>query len=166
VVFDSNKNYTQGILKGEHLAACKQFWQYMQDNPREDSATIDKVAYVLPKDYGYGFRGPNDKIWGLWEADNLTHQICTTLGNFMEEYGPRLDIIYDEELAPNNTYIYSKLFFWNSTILPEPQFDLWLDLPTKFLYTLAAVTSVAVIGTCLVVDFWKRKKAKTAQGPL
>ncbi len=62
VVFDSNENYTQGILDEDHLAALKQFWEYMQDNPRENSATSDRVAYVLPKDYGYGFRGPNDRI--------------------------------------------------------------------------------------------------------
>jgi len=165
VVFDSNKGYTQGILKEEHLAALKQFWQHMQDNPRENSATIDKVAYVLPKDYGYGFRGPNDKIWGLWEADNLTHQICTTLGNYMEEYGPRLDIIYDDELLPNNTYRYSKLLFWNSTVLPEPQSDFWLGVPIEFVYILATVTSVAVVGTCFIAYFRKRKKSNS-HGPL
>ena len=153
-IFDSNENYTQGILNEEHLAALKQFWQYMQNNPRENSATSDRVAYVLPQDYGYGFRGPTDKIWGLWEADNLTEQICETLGNFMIKYGSRLDIIYDEGLEPDNTYGYSKLLFWNSSS------------PTEIVYTLAAVTSVAVIGTCLVVYFWKRKKSKTAQGPL
>jgi hypothetical protein len=154
VVFDSNKNYTQGILKDEHLAALKQFWQYMQNNPRENSATSDRVAYVLPQDYGYGFRGPTDKIWGLWEADNLTEQICETLGNFMIKYGSRLDIIYDEGLEPDNTYGYSKLLFWNSSS------------PTEIVYTVAAVTSVVVIGTCLVVYFGKRKKSKTARGPL
>ena len=88
-----NKNYTQGILKKEHRAALKQFWDYMENNPRENSATSDRVAYVLPKDYGYGFRGPNDKIWGLWKADSLSDKICRTLGNLMEEYGTRLDII-------------------------------------------------------------------------
>jgi hypothetical protein len=145
VVFDSNENYTQGILMEEHLAALKQFWEYMQNNPRESSVTSDRVAYVLPKDYGYGFRGPNDRIWGLWEADNLALQICEKLGNFMEEYGPRLDIIYDEGLEPGNTYGYSKLFFWNSS---------------ELVYTLAAVGLAAVVCTCLFVYFWKRKKLK------
>jgi hypothetical protein len=153
-VFDSNENYTQGILKEDHFAALKQFWQYMQDNPRENSATSDRVAYVLPKDYGYGFRGPTDRIWGLWKADNLSEPICRTLGSFMEEYGARLDIIYDEELEPDNTYGYSKLLFWNSSVSSE------------FMYMLAAVTSVAVVGTYFVAYFWKRKKTKTAQGPL
>jgi hypothetical protein len=163
LIFDSNENYTQGILdKEEHLPALKQFWQYMQNNPRENSTTSDRVAYVLPKDYGYGFRGPNDRIWGLWEADNITEQICTTLGSYLEEYGPKLDVIYDEELEPGNTYGYSKLLAWNSSAPPEPQPDPSLNLPAEFLYTLAAVTSAAMVGTYLAVYVWK-KKAKTAQ---
>jgi hypothetical protein len=156
LVFDSNENYTQGILKEEHLAALKQFWQYMQNNPRENSSISDRVAYVLPKDYGYGFRGPSDKIWGLWEADTLADQICTTLGSLMEEYGAKLDIIYDEGIETNNTYGYDKLFFWNSS-QPSPL----LDLPTASAYTLVAAASVAVVGTSLIVHFWKRKKSKT-----
>jgi hypothetical protein len=159
LVFDSNEGYTHGILDREHLDALKRFWNYMQDNPRKKSTTNDRVAFVLPKDYGYGFRGPNDKIWGVWEADNFTYQICTTLGSFIEEYGSRLDIIYDEELTLNNTYMYSKLLFWNSTILPEPQSDFWLDVPIEFVYILTAVTSVAVVGICFIVYFRKRKKS-------
>jgi len=164
LIFDSNKNYTHGILMEEHFAALKQFWQYTQNNPRENSATSDRVAYVLPKDYGYGFRGPTDRIWGLWEADNITEQICTTLGSYLEEYGSRLDVIYDEELGPGNTYGYSKLLAWDpSAPSPsEPQSDPSLNVPAEFLYTLAAVTSVAMVGTYLVVYVWK-KKAKTAQ---
>ncbi|MCW4053831.1 MAG: hypothetical protein NWE84_02775, partial [Candidatus Bathyarchaeota archaeon] len=159
-IFDSNEGYTQGILNASHLEALKDFWQYMQDNPRENSVTVDRVAYVLPKDYGYGFRGPNDKIWGLWEADNLTYQMCTTLGYFLEEYGSRLDIIYDDGLTPNNTYMYSKLFFWNSTVLPEPESDLWMGVPLEFMYTLVAVGSVTAVGTCVFVYFFKRRKMK------
>ena len=157
-IFDSNENYTQGTLNEEHRAALKQFWQYMQDNPRETSAISDRVAYVLPNHYAYGFRGPNDKIWGLWEADNLTDQICNTVGNLLEEYGPKLDIIYDENLEPNNTYGYSELFFWNAS--SSAQSNPLLDLPAELVYTLSAVTSVAVVGTFLAVYFWNRRKNK------
>jgi hypothetical protein len=155
LVFDSNENYTQGILDEQHLAALKQFWQYMQDNPVESGISIsDRVAYVLPEDYGYGFRGPDDRIWGLWGADNLTYTICESLGNFMEKYGSNLDIIYDEGLEPGNTYGYSKLLFWNAS-LPT-----LLDVPTQFVYALAAVASVSVLGTCLIVYIGNRKKPK------
>jgi hypothetical protein len=116
VVFDSNENYTQGILKEEHLNALKQFWRYVQDNPMESDPISNRVAYVLPKDYAYGFRGPNDKIWGLWEADALSYELSKNLNSLMKEYGNKLDVIYDDGLAPNNPYRYSKLVFWNGTV--------------------------------------------------
>jgi hypothetical protein len=115
VVFDSNKDYTSGILGEEHLEALKQFWQYAQDNPRENDPIGDRVAYVLPKDYGYGFRGPNDKIWGLWEADTLSNELCIALGNLIEKHGTKLDIIYDDGLELSNIYAYKELIFWNGT---------------------------------------------------
>ncbi len=34
VVFDSNENYTQSILREEHFEALERFWQYTKDNPR------------------------------------------------------------------------------------------------------------------------------------
>jgi hypothetical protein len=48
LVFDSNENYTQGILKEAHLAALKQFWQYMQNNPRESSSSISESCIRSP----------------------------------------------------------------------------------------------------------------------
>ncbi|MHA2323778.1 MAG: hypothetical protein ACXACB_00135 [Promethearchaeota archaeon] len=116
LVFDTNENYTQGILKEEHLEALEKFWEFKQDNPRGEMLSSDRVAYVLPKDYAYGFRGPDDKIWGLWEADDLSLEISTTLNSALNEYGTKLDIIYEDGLEPDNTYDYKKLIFWNGTI--------------------------------------------------
>ena len=115
LVFDTNKNYTEGILEKEHLDALEQFWQYTQDNPRNNIQIEKRVAFVLPKGYGYGFRGPNDKIWGLWEADALSLEISYHLGYFLEEYGPKLDIIYDDDIELIE--LYSKYIFWNGTII-------------------------------------------------
>jgi len=157
-IFDSNENYTQGTLEEEHLEALKQFWQYMQDNPRESSSISNRVAYVLPNHYAYGFRGPNDKIWGLWEADNITEQICNEVGYLLEEYGSNLDIIYDEDLESNNTYGYSELFFWNSSSLAQS--DGLLALPAESVYVLFAVTSVAIVGLYIAIFFWNGRKNK------
>jgi len=118
-IFDSNKPYTKGILKDEHLDALKQFWDYTQDNPRNSEPQNDRVAYVLPTDYAYGFRGPNDKIWGLWEADDFSYEASVTLNSLLEQYGTKLDIIYDDGLEHNNTSMYSKLVFWNGTIYDQ-----------------------------------------------
>jgi len=117
LVFDTNKNYTESILKEEHLEAIEQFWQYALDNPRNNLQVEKRVAFVLPKGYGYGFRGIDDKIWGLWEADALSTEISYHLGTLLEEYGTKLDIIYDDDVEYNE--LYSQYIFWNGTIVEE-----------------------------------------------
>ena len=117
LVFDTNKNYTAGVLEEEHLDALKQFWDYTQNNPRKAEAPSKRVAYVLPKGYAYGFRGPADKIWGFWEGadDPLSYGINVDVSNLLDEYKTKLDIIYDEEKALNAAY--SKYIFWNGTVI-------------------------------------------------
>jgi hypothetical protein len=119
IVFDSNANHTQGILQEEHLQAMQQFWQYVKDNPRTNSPAADRVAFVLVDDYAYGFRGPNDTIWGLWEADNFTYQLCVNLNVTMQQYGSKLDVIYDDPRFPNYRNIYGTAMFWNGAVYGE-----------------------------------------------
>jgi hypothetical protein len=117
ILFDANDGWTESVLKPEHLDALKRFWEYVKENPRQSKLESDRVAYVLPKDYGYGFRGPNDKIWGFWEADNLTSKVCGDLSILLTQYDNMLDIIYDDGLQPGNNYGYGKLIYWNDTSL-------------------------------------------------
>ena len=35
-----------------------------------------QAALVLPKNFGWGMRNPNDTIWGFWITDNRTQQIA------------------------------------------------------------------------------------------
>jgi hypothetical protein len=74
-----------------------------------------RVAFVLPKDWAYGFRGPDDKIWGLWEGDELVSSISEYVGVLLDEYGSKLDIIYDDGLELDRTY--KEYIFWNGTII-------------------------------------------------
>jgi hypothetical protein len=121
VVFDSDEGYTQTILKQEHLDALKQFWKYVQDNPRPNTPVNGRIGFVLPEGYAYGFRGPDDKIWGLWEADAFSYQLCQKVNSLLEQYGTQLDIIYDDGLQPGNNYGYSQLIYWNDTTrFPSP----------------------------------------------
>ena len=116
IVFDSNYDYSQGILKQEHLTALKQFWEYTKSNPRTKDAVENHVAYVLPENFGYGFRGPTDKIWGMWEADAPSKELCSNLNGLLEQYGTRLDIIYDDSTKAGRAVAYEKLVFWNGTV--------------------------------------------------
>ena len=118
LIFDTNENYTEGILTEEHLEAMEEFWQYTQNHPRSSNEIEKRVAYVLPEAYGYGFRGPEDKIWGLWETTNLSTEMSYHLGSYIEEYGINLDIIYGTEITTNE--IYMKYIFWNGIVISNP----------------------------------------------
>ena len=109
-------NSTYGILEEEHLEAMSNFWDYTRQNSRSDGVS-DAVAYVLPEDYGYGFRGPEDKIWGRFEADDLASQICIDLNELLLQFDKRLDIIYEDELFSQSqiTARYYEIFLWNET---------------------------------------------------
>ena len=120
LVFNSNKAYTDNILRQEHLDALKQFWQYSQHNPRQASPVNDRTAYVLPKDYAYGFRGPTDKIWGLWESDSLSTPISMELGNLLQLYDSKLDIVYQDALGLGSTQEYKSIIFSNRSALVSP----------------------------------------------
>jgi hypothetical protein len=118
LVFDYAANVTHGILQQEHLDALKQFWQYAKEHPRTNSAVGDRMAYVLPKDYGYGFRGPSDWIWGLFNPDENSSKIWNDVNKWVEENKPLIDVIYEDTLQYGASN-YSKLVFWNGTILTK-----------------------------------------------
>ncbi len=122
VVFDSNENYTESTLTPQHLDAIKQFWQYMQDNPQDPEADNKRIAYVLPDGYAYGFRGPEDRIWGIWGADMTSYMISISVNIMLEKYGSNLDIIYDDNLQSLNTSAYSMLIYWND---PAAVSEMW-----------------------------------------
>ena len=119
IVFDGNQNWTQNVLEQGQLDAMKEFWQYAQANPRTMSPVSDRTAYVLPLDYGYGFRGPQDKIWGLWGNDSITSDICYNVSKLILEYGNNLDIVYPNGTNPVESLGYSNIYYWNDSRLAE-----------------------------------------------
>jgi hypothetical protein len=118
LAFDYDKNTTRGILQPEHLQALKDFWTYSQTHPRNPSTPTERVAYVLPADYGFGFRSAADTLWGLWPADDLSASIWSMANHLAQQYGENLDIVYLDSLQHSNVK-YGKLVFWNGTQIPE-----------------------------------------------
>jgi len=121
VIFDHpNTDYSEyGILTEEHFDAIEKFWNYVNDNPSKHGTVKATVAYVLPENFGFGFRSVDDNIWGLWSADTdeRVEKIWSDVNQLLEEYGFRLDIVYsDPEFNDSLQQHYDELFFWNETL--------------------------------------------------
>jgi hypothetical protein len=103
-----------GILLDEHFVAMQQFWEYIHKHPGDYGKTKGQVAFVLPKDYGWGMRHVDDSIWGLWPADNLSPVIWDKMNKLIEQYGLQLDILYDDHNLSLSEY--SKIFYSDSPL--------------------------------------------------
>lgn len=123
IVFNSPGNFTPpteyGTLTSEHFEKMKQFWNYAHAAlPIEPYPA--NTAFVLPRDYGYGFRAPDDAIWGKWEADNLSPQIWEDVQELLEVHVLSLDIVFETMITNAPVYLpYDKLIFWNGTIIQK-----------------------------------------------
>ena len=117
VVFSYPQISTYGTLTDEHFDAMKRFWDSIQSNPESFGSNKAEVAYVLPKDYGFGFRSAQDTIWGLFNADSLSAKVWDDVNTLASQYGSRFNVLYDDNL--NYTTVkssYGKVIFWNDTV--------------------------------------------------
>jgi len=116
VIFDYPKISEYGILTDKHFEALEKFWNYINNNPRKHGTLKGEIAYVLPQDYGFGFRSSSDTVWGLWNADDLSEKILGDVNNLLDRYGSRLDVVYsDPEFNNVIKSCYNKLILWNET---------------------------------------------------
>jgi len=116
-VFNYPETGPYGLLTEEHFNAIKQFNDYVNSNSQNKTSNIQKIAYVLPENYGWGLRNPNDNIWGLWAADEKSQKIWNDLNGLVEEYGYDFDIVYDSpwtEFFAKQHYI--TLYRWDGNI--------------------------------------------------
>ena len=117
VVFSYPNISNYGTLTEEHFEALKEFWNNIHTNPGSFVSSKAEVAYVIPKDYGFGFRNPNDTIWGLFPADALSPKIWDDTNILLAKYYSHLNIIYDEpEVIAPTLKNYTSIFYWNQTI--------------------------------------------------
>lgn len=116
VVFSYPKATPFGTLTEEHFEALEKFWKYIQQNPMDYGIYRSEVGYVIPKDFGFGFREPNDTIWGLWKDNALTEKVWNCSQMFLQKYQLRFDILYDDEgLNSITESCYKRLVWWNET---------------------------------------------------
>jgi len=116
IVFNYPQVNPYGALTEEHFAAMERFWNRIHAFPENMLGKMEgEVAFVLPKDYGWGMRKPDDKIWGFWPPDDLSPQIWKNMNKLIKKYDLKLDVIYDDSRF-DFVEKYSKIYFWNSTI--------------------------------------------------
>ena len=104
-----------GVMQDEHFAALEKFWKTTIVPNSEAENSGPDVALVLPMNYGWGMRKPDDRIWGIWGPDNKSPQIWEISRRLISEYGLRLDIVYDDPAFPTEGK-YLQVYYWNDTI--------------------------------------------------
>jgi len=106
-----------GVMQDEHFLALEQFWKNVvvsKVRTFPDYRRAD-VALVLPRNYGWGMRTVNDKIWGMWGPDAKSPQVWAISRKLLSEYGLRLDIVYDDATFPVAGK-YNRVYYWNDSI--------------------------------------------------
>ncbi len=116
VVFSYPVTGDYGTLTEAHFDALERFWNSIQ-NDQSFGENKAEAVYVLPRDYGFGFRSAEDTIWGVFRADELSAKIWADVNLLEAQYGSRFNIIYDDGIDGskiNQSYRY--VYFWNQTI--------------------------------------------------
>jgi hypothetical protein len=99
-----------GILTDEHFMALQKFWSNIQALKAEQAEAV----LVLPKNYGWGMRKQDDRIWGVWGPDDKSPQIWNITQKLLTQYGLELDIVFDDSQFPVAGR-YSQIYYWNQT---------------------------------------------------
>lgn len=105
-----------GAMTDEHFIALQRFWNDITHKKFADLSAPD-AALVLPANFGWGMRNPNDTIWGFWITDNRTQQVAAITSKLLAQYGASLDIVYDDPAYPLANVGYKNVYYWNSTYI-------------------------------------------------
>ena len=114
----SSPNTTDyGTLAPEHFEALQNFWSNINKHPESFIPSKAEVAYVIPKDYGFGYRSQTDTIWGLFPNDTLSSKIYNDTVFLESLYDSHLNIIYnDPQLIAPTLNNYRQVYYWNQTV--------------------------------------------------
>jgi hypothetical protein len=109
------ENNPYGIMTDEHFEALERFWKDVTAlSPEAHGSNKAEVALILPRNYGWGLRNQNDKIWGAWGPDSKSAQVWNMSQTLIAHYSYNLDIIYEDPQI-SFTGVYDKTYFWNET---------------------------------------------------
>jgi len=108
IIFEYN------IMTDAHFEALEKFCTYIKLYPNRHGLCGGNIAYILPRSFGFGFRGENDTVWGIWHNTNLTTKTWRETLKLVDLYRCNFDILYDD--APEIISAYKNIFFWNAVL--------------------------------------------------
>ncbi len=122
-----------GTLQDEHFVALQKFWNTIMQTPRTNLPDFSQAqaALVLPANYGFGLRRPDDRIWGYWGPDENSAQIWNITQNLISVYGLRLDIVYVDSAFPVEGK-YPQVYYWNQSVTTLQNNELSLPFSDSF----------------------------------
>ncbi len=114
-----------GTLTDDQFKAIQRFWNEITTKQIADLSGPD-AALVLPKNFGWGLRNPNDTIWGFWLTDNRTQTVAVITSKLVSYYGINLDIVYEDPAFPvtSGNYQHSILLELNNPLKPPTNPDM------------------------------------------
>jgi hypothetical protein len=113
VVYDASQGFQNTTLTQEHFNALSNFWNYVQKNPDKHGILKTNTVLVLPQDYGFGFRNPNDSVWGLQQTDNWNSKLYGDVTSLLNQYNSNINIVYSDSKFQGSIYgNYSKVLYW------------------------------------------------------
>jgi hypothetical protein len=100
-------------MRDEHFLALEKFWNNITGGSKVARGSIKvESVLVLPRNYGWGMRSPEDTIWGFWGPDEQSAQIWTLSRKLITQYGFSLDIVYDDP-SFDVSQKYCQIYYWN-----------------------------------------------------
>jgi hypothetical protein len=114
IIFDypSIEGNPYGVLTDDHFEALQKLWTDINE-PTSQTSEVEAVL-VLPQNYGWGMRHLDDRIW-LWGPDEYSQQIWDISRQLIDQYGIKLDIVYDDPMFPVEGN-YDVIYYWNQTL--------------------------------------------------
>jgi hypothetical protein len=110
--YSEDKN-NPNTLQEEHFQALERFWNEVVQNPKIIHGGIKADAVlVLPQNYGWGIRHPNDNIWGIWQPDETSQEIWSQIQSKRDQYGLKLDIVFEDPDYPTAGK-YNHIYYWD-----------------------------------------------------
>ena len=105
-----------GTMTEEHFIILEEFWiEINRLSNLEEKAEIIKpdVVLVLPRNYGWGMRHPDDRIW-FWGPDEKTLQIWEFSRELILQHGLNMDIIYQDSQYSDLDQ-YGTIYYWDNS---------------------------------------------------